>query len=182
MADAIVGHSRMVAGIGGFDDAVMKDDRNSARVGDAAVAVAAAHSPPAGEGRLDLKLDVVREPFDLEPRRPTSVEVAEAELREVGHEDVGEIDDGRSHRHRPNRQSQDHRIGIVLLDRLAQRRAVRCFISDIAANDLDVVVDLAKDDDHFVAVGDRLAGSAQAPGDRRQDQSGWSNWNDLISA
>ena len=76
----------------------------------------------AAEGRLDLDLDVVRERLDLVPGRPAAVEPAEAELGEVGEEDVGEVDHDApvvGVVDADDRQGHQDRVGVVLLDRLA---------------------------------------------------------------
>ena len=52
----------------------------------------------AAEGGLDLELHVVREALDLGPTAAAAVEDAQAELGEVGHEDVGEVDQRRRRR------------------------------------------------------------------------------------
>ena len=91
----------------------------------AVVAVGAHAHRAAAEGRLDLELEVVREGLDLVPGRPLAVEAAEAELGEVGQEDVGEVDQHACRRvvDAHDRQGQQDRVGVVLLDRLLQRRA-----------------------------------------------------------
>ena len=52
----------------------------------------------------------------------------EADLGEVGHEDIGEIDHHGAAAHgvdAEDRQGHQDRVGVVLLDRLLQRRARR---------------------------------------------------------
>ena len=98
VADAVVGHAGPVADIRGLHQAVVDDDGDAAMVGHA-VAAAHVHSiaaAAAAEGRLDLQLHVVGEALDLGPAAPAAVEHAQAELGEVGHEDVGKVDQGRA--------------------------------------------------------------------------------------
>ena len=84
--------ARMVAHVGRLHEAVVEHQGDAARVG-AAAAAAEAHRPvAAGVGRLELELHVVGEALDLDQLAAAAVERAQAELGEVGHEDVGEVD------------------------------------------------------------------------------------------
>ena len=130
--------------------------------------------PAAAEGRLDLDLDVVGIGADLEPSRPAPVEEPEAELGEVGQEDVGEVDHQAAAlgADAQDRQGHQDRVGVVLLDRLLQRRARRGGEVDVLADQLEVVADPVERQHPLVAEIQRLAGVGRAPGDhhRRQDR------------
>ena len=92
-----------------------------------------------------------------------------SELGEVGHEDVGEVDHGRAASHRvdgDDRQGHQDRVGVVLLDRLVQRRARGRLVVDVAADELDAVADAAEDEHHLVVADRACPVMADAPGDR----------------
>ena len=148
----------------------MQHERDAAAVGHGVVLPrrgATAHA--AAEGRLDLQLHVVRESLDLGPATAAPVDGTQAELSEVGHEDVGEIDqDGASAHHiqGDDRQGHEDRVGVILLDGLVQRRARRRLVVDVATDELDPVVDPAEDEHHLVLPGERKARHADTAGDR----------------
>ena len=127
----------------------------------------------AGEGRLELELHVVAEALDLAPVAAAAVEHPQAELGEVGHEDVGQVDQRRAAAHgveRDDRQGHQHRVGVVLLDRLVERRAGGRLVADVPPDDLDPVANPAEDQD-AVVVADGHAGLGHAAGDRDRGQA-----------
>ena len=68
-------------------------------------------------------------------------------------------------------QRHEHRIGVVLLDRLFQRRAGRGLVEDVAADKLDPVADPAEDQDPVViANGNARLGHAAGDRHRRQQR------------
>ena len=169
VADAVVGRARAVAEVGGLHQAVVDDHRDAAVVGHAvARRPCTSRRPPPLQGRLDLELHVVVEALDLAPAAPAAVEHAQVELGEVGHEDVGEVDQDRAalHRvHRDDRQRHQDRVGVILLDRLVERRAAGRLVVDVAPDELDAVAH-APEDQHHLVVADRDAGRGQAARDR----------------
>ena len=71
-----------------------------------------------------------------------------------------------------DRQRHQDRVGVVLLDRLLQRRARRRLVVDVLADELDVVADPVEAQDPLIAEIQRLAGHGRSPRDhdRRQDR------------
>ena len=59
-----------------------------------------------------------------------------------------------------DRQRHQDRVGIVLLDRLVERRAGRRLVMDVAADELDLVPDALEDKHPLVVEVERLAGQA----------------------
>ena len=92
VADAVVGEARLVAAVGQLAQAVVDDDGVCRG---ASMTLSSPRAAAAGEGGGHLQLDVARERLDLVPGAAVGVEVAEAQLGEVGHEDVVEVDAGR---------------------------------------------------------------------------------------
>ena len=168
VADAVVGHPGVVAGVRGLAEAVVHDHGDPPRVDDrrrAAEEVGPAEAA-AAEGRLDLDLDVVGIGPDLEPPRAAPIQAAEADLGEVGQEDVGEVDHQRRRlgADAEDRQGHQDRVGVILLDRLVQRRARRRGEVDVLADELEVVADPAERQHPLVAEVERLAGVGRSRG------------------
>ena len=103
-------------------------------------------------------------PLTLLQLAAAAVEHAQAELGEVGHEDVGEVDHDRAlHRvDRDDRQRHQDRVGVVLLDRLVERRAAGRLVVDVPPDELDAVADAAEDQ-HRLVVADRACRPAPGP-------------------
>src|SRR6202011_1116729 len=89
VADAVVGQTRLGA-VGQLHQSVVDDDGDATAVDDTVAADAGA-----AEGGADVQLDVLREGLDLVPGAAVVVEEAEAELGEVLHEDLVEVDEDR---------------------------------------------------------------------------------------
>ena len=70
---------------------------------------------------------------------------------------------------RDDRQGHEHRVGVVLLHRLVQRRAGGRLVEDVPADDLDPVADAAEDQ-HAVIVADGDARLGHAAGDGHRGQ------------
>ena len=110
----------------------------------------------------------------LNQRERLSIERAEADLGEVGQENIGEID----HQcltlgvDRQDRQGNEDRVGVVLLDGLIERRAGRGGEVDVLAEELEIVADAAEGEHPFVTEIERRAGAGRSPSDhhRRQDR------------
>ena len=122
----------------------MDHDRDAAVVGDAIFATHEIPAPAAAERGLDFQLHVVGEALDLGPATAVAVEHSQPELREVGHEDVGKVDQGRAAAHRierDDRQCHQDRVGVILPDGLVERRAGRCLVVDVAPDELDAIAD-----------------------------------------
>ena len=72
---------------------------------------------------------------------------------------------------RDDRQGHEHRVGVVLLHRLLQRRAGGRLVEDVPADDLDPVADPAEDRAPVVvADGDARLGHAAGDGHRGQQR------------
>ena len=127
-------------------------------------------------GGLDLDLEVVRISLDLVPGRPVAVQAAEElELGEVGQEDVRQVD------HHgvavgvvdaDDRQGQQHRVEVILLDRPLHRRAGRRLVVDVAPDQMDLVAGPLEDEDPLVAEVQRLPGHPHAARDVDRRQQG----------
>src|SRR5262249_54928753 len=137
-------------------------------------AAAAAAAASAAEGGFDFEFEVVGEPLDLVPGAPVPVHRAQAELGEVGQEDVGEVDQDRAAARLvqgDDRQGHQDRVGVVLLDRLVERCAEGGLVVDVASNKLDAIADAAKDQDRLiVADGHTSVGHASGNRDRYQER------------
>ncbi len=156
VADTVVGQARLVAGFGQLAQAVVDDDRVAAPVNDAFVAE---HAPAAeaGVGGGYFDFDVVGESLDLAPGAAIGIEHAQAEVGEVGHEDVVEVEQHRllGRVDALDAQGQQNRVGVRGLDGLGGGRACFGLEVDVTADHLDLVADALEDDDaHAGAAGD----------------------------
>ena len=155
VADAVVGVARAVAEVGGLHQAVVDDDgdaRDGRRRRRSPPIMPCAGPPPPKVVSTSSSM-LSGKPLTLLQLAAAAVEHAQAELGEVGHEDVGEVDQDRAalHRvHRDDRQRHQDRVGVVLLDRLVERRAAGRLVVDVAPDELDAVSDSPEDQHHLV--------------------------------
>src|SRR5262249_24925790 len=152
--------------------AIVDHDSDAPVVGHTVAAVAPAPAA-AGEGGFHLELHVVMKTFDLAALAAAAVEHTQIELGEIGHEDVGKIDQDRTlHRvHRNDRHRQQDRVGVILFDRFVDRRATGGSVVGVPAYKLNPVTDAAKDEHHLV-VADGNAGGGKAASDRDRHKQG----------
>src|SRR5438105_11673791 len=121
----------------------MNDDRRATAV-NVAVVVAKAGTPAAGVGCLHFQLDIARKTFDLVPNATARVEAAEAQLGEVGHKNVVQVDEHGLIFHYidgDNAQRHKHGIGVGGLDGPGDGRTWLGLEVDIAANQVNLVGD-----------------------------------------
>ena len=170
VAHPVVGDPGSIAHVRGPHDAEVK--HHGVPPGFRAAA-AAAHPPVAtGVGGLQLELHVVGKALHLRPLAAAAIDRAHADLGEVGHEDIGKIDqDGVAvHRiERDDRQRHEHRIGEILLHGPFDGRAGGRLVMDVPLDDLDPVTDPAKDQ-HAVVVADGDPRLSHASGDGHRSQ------------
>src|SRR5262249_36321847 len=138
VADAVVGQARLEAALGQLDQAVVEHDGGAARVDDALVAEEEA-AAAAAEGGRDLDLDVLGERLDLVPGAAAAVQRTDAELGEVGHEDVAQVDEDAlaAGVDAADLQGHQHRVGVGGLDRLGDGRAGLGLEVDVAADQVE---------------------------------------------
>ena len=98
VADAVVGHARAIAEIGRLHQAVVDDNGDAPMVGDAVRSPPRARPPPPPPLKVASSSSSMLswKPLTLLQLTAAAVEHAQAELGEVGHEDVGKVDQGRS--------------------------------------------------------------------------------------
>src|SRR5262249_25584054 len=121
----------------------------------------------AAVGRRDLDLDVARKRLDLGPAAATCVEETEAELGKVGHEDVIEVDeDGLPDLvDRLDAEGHQDRVGVGRIDGRGFRRTGFGLEADVAANQVDLVIDALEDEDPLLVEVERVSAHAHTLGD-----------------
>ena len=141
----------------------MNDHRGAAAVDDAVVAA----GRRAAEGGRHFQFDVARERLDLVPDAAVGVETADAELGEVGHEDVVEVDEDAAvaGMDAANAQGHQHRVGVGRFDGLGDRRALLGLEVDVAANQMHLVADALEHQHPLLVEIERVAAHADAAGD-----------------
>ncbi len=145
VADAIVGQPGLVAGVRQQADRVVDVDRRSPAVGHGVDVLGATRGVRGG----DLELDVVLEAFDSGPARLGFREAESRQhagnLRQVAHEDRGQLDDvGPAGARRHDGQAEQDTIGIGEIDGLFLGAPLGGREADVLANDVNAVVDFAE--------------------------------------
>src|SRR5262249_32271597 len=122
----------------------------------------------AGEGGGHRDLDVLGERLDLAPGAAAAVERAEVELGEVGHEDVGQVDEHAlpAGVDAADGDGQQHRVGVGGLDGPGHWRAGAGLEADVAADQVQFRLADALEEQHPLLVEvQRVAAHAHAAGD-----------------
>ena len=145
VADPVVGEARPVAGLRQHADGIVDVDGDAAAVGDSVEFGLATRAVGGG----DFELRIVREVLHPRPRGAIAGEgeagERAADLGEIGHEDRRQVDDRRAVGGiGGDRHTEQHAVGVGQIDCLLLGAPLVGEEADIAADDVDVVVDFAK--------------------------------------
>ena len=173
VAHAVVREPRSVAVLRQQAQRVVDGDGGAAGIGHG---VDVAGAPRAVGGR-DLDLDVVGEALDP---RPGGAVAGEGEARQglrdlcqVGEEDRGQVDDVASRRPGGgDRHAEQHAVGVGEVDRLLFGAALVGEEPHVAADHVDVVVDLAELPHPVIAEAEAHAAEEEAVADAAGDRGG----------